>query len=169
MGRFNFGFQSVAALGLLVILGCNNSEQAETPAPPAEAVVHDHPSEGPHHGALIELGNEAYHAELLHDDATGTVTIYVLDSTLTLAVAIDASEILVNFSHDGEAEQFTVAADPQSSDPDGKSSRFVSTDGELAEELEEHEEGQLVLIIDGKQYRGSIHLDHDHKEHEHKH
>ncbi len=46
--------------------------------PPATVDVHSHPTEGPHHGTLIELGKEEYHAELVHDDKM--VTIYILDS-----------------------------------------------------------------------------------------
>ena len=61
-------------------------------APPA-AHEHDHghahPSEGPHHGALIELGKEDYHAEIVHDEKTDTVTIYILVTSKPLCQALD--------------------------------------------------------------------------------
>jgi hypothetical protein len=125
--------------------------------------------EGPHGGGLIELGNEEYHAELVHDDAAGTVTIYVLDSTATTSVPIDAAEITINLKHEGRGEQFKVAASADASDPTGKSSRFVSTDAELAEDLDhEGADAQLVMMINGKQYRGAVEHDHDQEgEHEH--
>ena len=133
--------------------------------------LHFHPTEGPHQGELVELGNEEYHAELVHDDAAGIVTAYVLDSSAKLAVPISATEILVNLSHDGHAEQFALAASPQSSDPSGKSSRFVSTNAELAEDLDNDAvTAQLVVKIRGKQYRGAIGHGHDHGEgHHHEH
>ncbi|MDP7269338.1 MAG: hypothetical protein QF408_14335, partial [Pirellulales bacterium] len=40
---------------------------------------HEHGAVGPHHGELIELGDGAYHGELLHDRKAGSTTIYILD------------------------------------------------------------------------------------------
>ena len=87
-------------------------------------------------GSLIELGSEEYHAELVHDDAAETVTIYLLDSAAKEVVPIDATEII---------SQSQATRDKQSNlellhhrilqITAGKSSRFVSTDAELAEEL----------------------------------
>ncbi|MEM6467986.1 MAG: hypothetical protein AAF802_00345 [Planctomycetota bacterium] len=129
---------------------------------------HGHPSEGPHHGDLIELGNEEYHAEILHDEDAGTVTIYVLNGAATVQVPIDATEVTINAKHDGKPEQFTLAASPEANDPQGKSSRFVSNDEVLAHHLdEEGAEPRLVLTINGKSYRGTISHDHDHEGHDH--
>ena len=60
------------------LAGCKNNADQETKtfdeAAPEDVTMdeheHDHPSEGPHHGSLIELGKEAYHAELVHDEKT---------------------------------------------------------------------------------------------------
>lgn len=178
--------------------------------------AHAHPTEGPHGGDLIELGNEEYHAELVHshdhdDDAhshaeggeghgeedghqegehkeghaedsdhehTG-ITIYILDGSAKEAVAIEATDIALNLSHDGKPEQFKLTAHATESDPEGKSSRFTSVDKELLEHFHEsdHVEGTLVLSIAGKSYRGKLahkhdddhgHADHGHTEgHEH--
>lgn len=132
---------------------------------------HGHPSEGPHHGSLIELGGEEYHAEFVHDEDAGTVTIYILDGAAKEAVAIDATEIMINLKHDGKGEQFKLAASPDAGDAEGKSSRFVSTDKELGEDLEhEDADASLVLKINGKSYRGAISHDHDHDDdHDHGH
>lgn len=130
---------------------------------------HAHPTAGPHQGELIELGDEEFHAELLHEDK-GKLTIYVLDGAAKAAVPIEASEVTINLKHDGKMEQFKLAATPDAGDPSGKSSRFVSTDAELSEEIE-HEgvTPQLVVTINGKQYRGLIKHDHDHEGHDHAH
>ncbi len=165
----------------LTLVGCGSSTQAPKSSPQAEHEDHEghdhdahphddhaHPSEGPHHGSLIELGNEDYHGELVHDHATGSVTIYLLDSAVKNAVPIEATELLVNLTHDGEAEQFKLAASPQAEDPSGKSSRFVTTDEHLGEDLDhEGTEAKLVVTIAGKQYRGDIHHDHNHEGHDH--
>lgn len=152
-------------------IGCN--QDAGGPAAPpansgekhADHTEHAHPTEGPHGGDLIELGNEEYHAELVHDEQGGTVTIYILDAEAKAVVPIEATELTINLKHEGQAEQFKLAASPDTSDPQGKSSRYVSNDAELGEDLEhEGAEPQLVVTINDKQYRGNIeHGDHGHE------
>lgn len=125
---------------------------------------HDHPSEGPHHGSLIELGKEAYHAELVHDEKSGAVTIYILDGGVKKSVPIKAESVQINAKHDGKGHQFTLAAAPEANDPKGQSSRFSTQDKAVGELLEDHDtEARLVLEIDGKSYTGKIPAhDHDH-------
>ncbi len=149
--------------------GTNTSSggKAETEAVDAHA-GHAHPTEGPHHGDLVELGNEEYHAEVVHDEDAGTITIYVLDGAVSKQVPIEATEITINVKHDGQPEQHKLAAVPDATDPSGKSSRFVSNNTELAEHLdEEGAEARLVLTIDGKSFRGVIAHNHDHDHDEH--
>ena len=158
----------VASLG---VAGCTGDTQTttgpETSPPPPTVDAHAHPSEGPHHGELIELGNEEYHAELLHDDQS--VTIYILNGAADQQVPIEATEITINTTHDGQPEQFQLVASPDQNDPAGKSSRFVSNDAELAGHIdEEGAEHRLVLTISGRSYRGEIAHDHDgHEGHNH--
>lgn len=129
--------------------------------PPATVEIHEHPSEGPHHGSLIELGKEEFHAELVHDDKS--VTIYVLDNAAKNSVPVDSSEVVINVLHDGKPEQFKLAAAPEESDPSGKSSRFVANDPELASHLDDEAAApKLSITINGKSYRGTITHDHDH-------
>jgi len=158
---------SIATLGLS---GCTNTAPESMPVAiqvgtdgSNDHAGHAHPSEGPHHGSLIELGNEEYHAELVHDEASGTVTIYVLDGAATQAVPIAATEVTINTRHEGKPRQFQLAASPDEGDTQGNSSRFVSEDAELGEHLHAEDAGaKLVLSIDGKSYRGEIRHDHDH-------
>ena len=166
---------SLAALSLLTVVGCQEPTASTTEATPATSTEHDeaahaHPSEGPHHGDLVELGNEEYHAEVLHDKELGTLTIYMLDGTATKQVAIDATEVTINITHDGKPEQFTLAAKPDDSDEPGKSSRFFSDDKDLAGHIDAFGAGpRLVVKIDGKAYRGEITHSHDHGEDDHGH
>jgi hypothetical protein len=129
--------------------------------PPATVEIHEHPSEGPHHGSLIELGKEEFHAELVHDDKT--ITIYVLDSSAKNSVPVEASEVLINLVKDGKPVQFKLAALPEESDPSSKSSRFVVNSPELVSLLDDEAAApKLSITINGKSYRGIITHDHDH-------
>jgi len=147
----------------------------ETSGPPATVDTHEghdhaHPSEGPHHGDLVELGNEEYHAEVVHDEDKNVLEIYILDSSATKQVAIEATQLSINLTHDGRPEQFTLTAQADEHDEAGKSSRFVSFDVGLAEHLdEEGADPRLVVDINGKSYRGEISHDHDHEGHDHEH
>jgi hypothetical protein len=134
-----------------------------------EGHEHNHPTEGPHHGDLVELGNEEYHAEVVHDDDAGSVTVYILDGSAKSAVPVDATEVTLNVTHEGQPEQFKLAASPDAGDPAGKSSRFTLTNKELLEHLDEAgATAKLALTIDGKSYSGEVEHGHEHGD-EHKH
>ncbi|XZE35786.1 hypothetical protein SH501x_001328 [Pirellulaceae bacterium SH501] len=165
-------------LGVGCFLGCNQkaadsftgSDGPSTIAmdmpPPPTVEIHSHPSEGPHHGSLIELGKEEFHAELVHDDKS--VTIYILDGSAKEAVLIDSKELVINLLHEGKPEQFRLTANPDTNDPPGKSSRFTSADEELAGHIDDDSSSpKLSVTINGKAYRGVI--QHDHAGHDHKH
>jgi hypothetical protein len=172
-------FATLAVSGLLslVISGCGGSTTSNRdrttdgiPSATESGHEHAHASEGPHGGTLIELGNEEYHAELVHDEQAGTVTVYLLDSAAKASVPIDAADVSINVKHEKQGEQFKLSASADESDPQGKSSRFVSTDAELAEELDhEHAEAQLAVTINGKPYRGTVEHHHGHDEGENGH
>ena len=180
---------TLLSMAAFVLSGCTDAPDATTTTPPTTGAGsqtddghshggHSHPSEGPHGGDLIELGNEEYHAELVHphdhdDDSHSTgpdgdhahagVEVYILDSSAKNVVPIEAADITLNLSHDGKPEQFKLSARPSGNDPEGKSSRFASDDKELMEHMheEKHVTGTLVLQINGKSYRGELSHKHD--------
>lgn len=155
-------FVVTAATCLTVGCGGAAKQPAEHGAEGEAHDDHDHAAAGPHGGEIIELGTAGYHAEIVHD---GEATVYILDGSAKAAAALDATEILVNLSHDGKAEQFKLAAKPAATDPAGKSSVFTSNEPELVADLQEgHAEVQLVLTIDGKQVRGTLEHDHEGEE-----
>lgn len=174
----HFASQAILGLTLMCATGC--SETASTPQgntitdlPPDMDghAAHDHPSEGPHHGDLVELGNEEFHAEVVHGEG-GSVTVYILDSAAKVSVPIDAAELSINIAHDGEAEQFKLPAAREASDPEGKSSRFSLSDAELTEDLDDHDAvAKLVVVIDDKSFSGRIEHKHEgeHSHEDHKH
>jgi hypothetical protein len=161
---------------LIVTTGCgSNSPTISNDSSPSAAEesskagdTHAHPAEGPHHGTLVELGDDEYHIEV-HHDAT-SVTAYVLDRGATNSVPIDARELTINVVHDGAPEQFRLAAIPDQGDPDGKSSRFALDDAELAAHLDQDAAlPKINVTINGIPYRGEIKHNHDHSGHDHAH
>lgn len=173
----------IAMLTAACLVGCKpGTDPAENGSVPETSSTaghteeeHDHPTEGPHGGELIELGDDEYHAELIHpaghdDEAEGedeaeeeVVTIYILDGSAKETVAIEAAEVTINMTHDGEPEQFKLAASPDEGDAKGTSSRFVSSDAVLLERMHgAHIEFRLVVEIEGKSYNGEFHHHHDH-------
>jgi hypothetical protein len=96
----------VCLIASLVLSGCQSSSTetkatstivAATPAPgpSAEAakkeVEHEHSA--PHGGALVELGEEFAHIELVLDAVTGALTAYALDGEAEKSVRVKQSEI----------------------------------------------------------------------------
>src|ERR1700728_4060240 len=91
--RIRFSLLALTALALLV--GCNSAKDAYHEVPKGVRVKeqpHEH-EEGPHHGHLVELGEEEYHAEVAFDPKTATITIYTLDSTAKKPALTDAKEL----------------------------------------------------------------------------
>lgn len=169
-----FLLSGMAASALLI--GCSQESKPSAtsdakPTTEAHAEEHAHPSHGPHNGDLIELGDEEYHAEFVHDEKTSDVTIYILDASAKNAVAIESSEVVINLKHDGKPEQHKLSAEPQEGDGPGKSSRFMSKkNDDLCHAIEEEgADAKLQLTIDGKPFAGAIEHDHDHEGHDHDH
>jgi len=136
---------------------------------------HAHPTEGPHGGHLIELGNEEYHAELLHDEKTHAVTIHLLDGAVEEPVAAPLEEITLQLFQDGKFVKFALEAVQGQGAAAGSASQFEIVDAALCDALchEDQLRGRLQVTIDGKPYTGTIehtsHGDHDHAGHDHEH
>lgn len=127
---------------------------------------HAHATKGPHKGSLIELGEEEYHAEIVHDEEMGRVTIFLLGSDAKTVVATDAKEVAINAKVKGKAVQMKLKAAPQKGDKAGTSSRFASTSEELMELLDDHDVKPILRVaIAGKTFNGKIEHDHDDEEH----
>jgi len=159
--------------GSLVVggMGCEQKKAAEPKAAESKEAAHEHASTGPHKGDLIELGNEEYHGEFVHDEKTEDVTIYILDSSAKNAVPIEGEEVIINLKHDGKPEQHKLAAAPQEGEEKGKSSRFVAKGNhELSHAIEEEgADARLQVTIAGKSYSGKIEHSHEHGDHDHDH
>jgi len=185
---------TVVAAASISLVGCG-SRSSETPtekaggAPPPLAseaghdedaghdhgddAGHEHPTEGPHGGHLVELGDEEYHAELLHDENTHTVAIHLLDGAGKQPVAIPQTEIALQLFEGGQFVKYALKAVQGPGDAAGAASRFEIVDAALCDALcrEDETRGRLQVTINGKPYTGTIehssHGDHDHEGHDH--
>ena len=130
---------------------------------------HAHPTEGPHHGMLVELGNENYHAEVVHDDEAGTLKVYLLDSAAKNAVFSEASEIVINIKKGDQPLQFKLGGLKKDGQPEGKFSDYSLVEPELLKALHDKTStAKLSITIDGKPYSGEISYE-DHAAHDHAH
>jgi hypothetical protein len=159
-------YRFIYLLALLSLVGCGSPAANAPPAEEAHEHEHEHAA-GPHGGAIIELGE--YHGELVHDDAAGTVTVYVLDGAATANVPVDSKEASINITREGLGKQFALAASPVEGETDGKTSRFVSSDAELAnEQVNPAAAAVFDITIGEQQFRGMVEHAHEH-DHDHEH
>ncbi len=125
---------------------------------------HKHGALGPHHGELIELGDEAYHGELVYDLQAGLITIYILDGNANALVRVAEDAVTLNLMLDGSPSGFRLTAERTEKDAAGRASRFILTNKNVADALDqEGARGQLRVIIGGKPFSGPI----DHGGHGH--
>jgi hypothetical protein len=150
--------------------GCNRQqdvvpyEEAEQ-APPEEHHHHHHHGHGPHGGHLIDLGDHEYLAEIVFDEQTKAITVYLFDHDSGEFLPIEQEEITLTLRIDGEPRSFTLPAVRRDEDPEGRSSRFeLAGDETIAEHIgdEEDLEGEIHATIDGRDLTGRITHDHDH-------
>ena len=165
---------SFVSLAIVGMSGCGEkgAEKGNSTKAEEEHSSQNHPDKGPHGGSLIELGNDEYHGEFVHDDKTCNVSIYILDSSAKNAVPIESAEVVINLKHDGKPEQYRLAAVPLEGEGGGKSSRFAEKQKhDLCHAIEEKDaDARLQVTIAGQSYTGRIVHDSDHpQEHDHDH
>lgn len=118
---------------------------------------HSHEALGPHEGHLIEIGDEAYHAEWLHDDDSGQITMFILDSEMKEEVPIAAPSVMIRYTiGDKTADAELDAVD---AGDDGKTAKFQTTSKPLIEVLKMAGQGvdaEVLVEIDGQSLRGSF-------------
>jgi hypothetical protein len=157
MNKFWLG---MALTVTLLATGCGDNKgttDSKQQANNAKKGDHAHHDEGPHGGHVIELGGD-FHAELVHDDDAQTVTVYLLDADLKKPVLSDQKEITLNFTIDGQPQQFKLPASGEQGD---LYSRYEAKDAKLIEALDApNNKGRLRVSIGGENY--DVELEHDH-------
>lgn len=154
---------SVLFLGVGVCVSDAQQTSTQKSAP-----KHLHPEHGPHHGELIELGKEEFHAELVVDEAKQQMVIYLLEKDAKTSVAIESPFLTVNLLMAGKPMQIQLKAIPQAADPKGQSSCFGAVSTELFNALHSAKaDPKLALRIRNKAYVAKIDHSHDHSGHNH--
>lgn len=125
---------------------------------------HDHGA-GPHGGAIVELGDEEYHAEVVVDGKTHALKVYLFGKDAKTPAPIAATEVTVTTEDD---KKLALKAAPQTGDGDGKSSLFELTDEAAVDAIAKagYLHGSLQLEAEGKPYRGDIDAHFDGSAHE---
>jgi hypothetical protein len=128
-----------------------------------KCAAEDHKHEdhkAPHGGTLLEVGEDAAHVEVVHDEKAGKVTLYILDKEAKNGVAIKDAPKLNLKTDAGNKQVDTTAVEAK----DGAASKFEATN----EVLKQHGlKGRIALSLDGKKYNVNLSDDHDHN-HDHK-
>jgi uncharacterized protein YdeI (BOF family) len=137
--------RSISLAAALVFLGlagcgCNNNPPAPKPNAAAghEDHGHSHAAKGPHMGSVIALGAEEYHAEFVWDDASGKVTVYLLDKDIKSNPAAASSQetITIEGKMKEETKTYTLAAVNRTSGDMPTATQFEVDDKELVSLLE---------------------------------
>lgn len=144
----------LSACLLTLATGCQPKVSSPPPSQPgatqsgteehAHDHAHGHDETGPHGGHVVEIGEERLHAEWTHNDASGEVVVYLLDSSAKADVTIPAATILIT-TKIGETEKpyELTAVSPEG----GQSSRFALTDPSLVEALKAVGPGVEATIV----------------------
>ena len=162
----------VVALSVLVLPGGCSPESRQGSAADdqahadhaAESQVHSHAEAAPHGGHLIELGDCQFHAELVHDEPSDTVTVYLWDAEVREPVASEAPQVRLQLFVDGEFADYELSPSGEPAS-EGGATRFERADPALCKVLSQADQvrGRLSVTIGGKPYSGDVeHAAHDH-------
>ena len=136
----------------------------------AAAHTHGHDAHGPNNGDLIEIGRGEFHAELVVDEESQQIVVYLLDSTLKSYISIDAPFLTVNFKVGNKPVQVKLLPVPQDADAKPLSSRFSLINSELFTALHDSKsDAKLSLRIGKKSYVSKLTHDHNHDHTGHNH
>ena len=151
----------------IAMTGCN-TEEPEKPSVNAKNGHEDHAheeeehAEGPHHGHIVELGDdETYHLEWLDDDDTKTVTFYLLDGDVKEEIAVPAAAILVTLTVEEVSREYKIEAVREG---EAKTTAKFSTDSKefFTMITGNGVKAQVAIDIDGTTYEGKIEGGHHH-------
>lgn len=154
----SFGTMLAALIVGLVSFGCEpggqykTAQQIKTEKGHAGHDGHEHGAAGPHGGAIVELGDEEYHGEVVVDAKSHTLTVWLFGKDAKTPAPIAAEHVMVVDEKD--AQHQLKAVDPK----DGKASQFALADAEKVGAIAKagYLHGELKLEVDGKPYRGNI-------------
>lgn len=104
----------------VLLCGC------QSPPPPASTgspAAHEHAA--PHGGALVELGEEFAHLELVWEAATGKLSLYVLDGEASNGVRLKRKNVVIVTG--GQKYTLLPVGSPLSGETENDTSHFQGT------------------------------------------
>lgn len=114
---------------------------------------HHHHHEPPHGGVPVVLGNEEFHLELLIDNSSSKMMMYILDAHMEDFIRISSNEIAMKVSSDGTERELKFMA--QSSNSTGETvgdTSFFAAEDDVIKELTEFEVVIPEISIKGSTY-----------------
>ncbi len=151
---------AILAWMLVTIAGCTSkpgasAQEDKTVASGSETKSHEHQGEGPHHGILVEWGQDEYHAEFTVDHLNRQAVVYVLDGQAQGAAAVEPdkiSDVTVNLANVSPPLTLELKHDPKKSD--GKGIAFTARHDQLAKIRTFT--GSVSALIAGKPFAGDF-------------
>jgi hypothetical protein len=149
----------------LVLGGCQSSSTdtkapaaiaAATPTPGSSAEAAkkkgEHEHSAPHGGALVELGEEFAHVELVLDAVTGALTAYALDGEAEKSVRVKQSEIEIAIENPPGTIKLSGVSNALTGEMAGDTSEFLGQSDRLKGATDF--DGVIKTIsIKGKQFK----------------
>ncbi len=157
---------SIAGLTITLILGGCQSSAPQTMAPAANAAAtpapghsaemakkqDEHEHSAPHGGALVELGEEFAHVEIVLDAATGKLAAYALDGEAEKSVRVKQSEIEIDVKNPAVTIKLGGVANTLTGETAGDTSEFSALSDRLKGAT--NFDGVIKTIsIKGKQFK----------------
>jgi hypothetical protein len=127
---------------------------APSPSPSAEAAKKDgeHEHSAPHGGALVELGEEFAHVEVVLDAATGKLTAYALDGEAEKSVRVKQSEIEIVVKNPAVMITLGGVANALTGETAGDTSEFSGQSDRLKDAA--NFDGVIkTILIKGRQFK----------------
>jgi hypothetical protein len=150
----------------LFVTGCGGGKPAPPKANGGGEHTHSHAAHGPHSGQVLGLGDEEYHAEFVLDEASGKVTVYLLDKDIKVnPAAASAQETITIEAKSGETTKtYELAAVNRTAGDMPTAQQFELVDKELHGPIETNL-ATLKVTIGGKEFVQKINFEghgHDH-------
>lgn len=170
---------ALIALVMLWTIGCSKPISGNPPPLPSGHEGHDHDGHdhaghshaalGPNGGHLIELGDEQFHLEWVHDDDAGKLTVYVLDGNAKELVPIPAEKMTIVKKLGERTDSYDLVAVGRKGETP-KSAKFEIVDKALIEALTlvgDGVEASITADINGKSFTKEFTKHEDHHGHKH--
>jgi YHS domain-containing protein len=119
---------AVSAKAAAIIPVSSSAVQTDATTPVSAANDEHGHKPGAHGGIMISLGRDSYHAEAVFEMG-GVLRLYTLGKDESRVIDVEKQTLkgFVKAEGDAEAHQFTLEAEPQDGDAEGRTSQFVGT------------------------------------------